>query len=114
MTITWSIGAGRSWKKLRQGGRVGGVEGRGALRADFGRRLPEPVGIAAGEDDVGALSPGAPGCLEPDAGAAADQHDGLPGQFRLAPADTGVVALVMIPPIVIPAPYPPVADGACD
>jgi len=63
----------------RQGSGVGGVEGRGALRANFQRRLLEPAGIAAGEDDVGALRPGAPGGLEPDACAAADQDDGLAG-----------------------------------
>ena len=84
MTITWSIGGGRSWKNRCQGSRVVGVEGRGALRAEFGRRLLEPVGIAGGEDDIGTLGPGAPGGLEPDARAAADHDDGLPGQFRFA------------------------------
>ena len=67
-----------------EGGRVGRVEGHGALRADFQRRLLQPVGIAAGEDDIGTLGPGPPGCLEPDAGAAADHDDGLSGQFRFA------------------------------
>ena len=42
-----------------QGSHVVGVEGRGALRAEFQRRLLEPVGIAAGEDDISTLSPGA-------------------------------------------------------
>ena len=36
------------------------------------------------EDDISTLSPGAPGCLEPDARAAADHDDRLPGQFRFA------------------------------
>jgi hypothetical protein len=70
----------RCWQVLKEplrGSRVGGVEGCGALRADLQRRLLEPVGIAAGEDYIGALSPGAPGCLEPDARAAADQDDSL-------------------------------------
>ena len=67
-----------------EGGRVGGVEGRGALRAQFQRRLLEPVGIAAGEDDIGTLGPGTPGCLEPGARAAADHDNGLSGQFRFA------------------------------
>src|SRR5262249_5375987 len=67
-----------------RGGRVRGVECRGALRAYLGRRLPEPSGIAAGEDDIRAFGPGAPGRLEADARAAADQHDGLPGQFPFA------------------------------
>src|SRR4030088_2732411 len=65
-----------------QGSRVVGVEGRGALRAEFHRRLLQPVGIAAGEDDIRTLSPGASSCLEPDACAAADHDDRLSGQFR--------------------------------
>jgi len=76
---------GQVAEEARQGGRVGGVEGCGALRAEFQRRLLEPAGTAAGEDDIGALSPGAPGCLEPDACAAADHDDGLPGQSRFGP-----------------------------
>ena len=44
----------------------------------------EALGIAAGEDDLGALGACAPGGLEPDAGAAADDDDGLAEQFRLA------------------------------
>jgi hypothetical protein len=35
------------------------------------------VGIAAGDYDIGTLSPGASSCLEPDASAAADRDDGL-------------------------------------
>ena len=64
--------------------RVGGVEGRGALRVDVARCLLEALGIAAREDDVGALAAGAAGGLQADAGAAADQDDGLAEQFRLA------------------------------
>jgi hypothetical protein len=71
-------------KEPVEGGPVGRVEGGGALRADFLRRLLEPVGIAGGQDDIGALGPGAPGRLEPDACAAADHSDGLSGQFRFA------------------------------
>ena len=67
-----------------QRGRVGGVEGRRAAARRRRRRLLEPVRIAAGEDDLGALGPGAAGGLEPDSGAAADQDDGLAGQFRFA------------------------------
>src|SRR5260370_42500265 len=77
----------RRWQAAEeplQGSRVLGVEGRGTLRAEFQRRLLEPVGIAAGEDDIGTLSPGASSCLEPDARAAADDDDGLSGQFRSA------------------------------
>ena len=56
---------------------VGGVEGRRAPRAELGRGALEALGVAAGEDDVGALGAGAPGGLEADAGAAADHDDGL-------------------------------------
>jgi hypothetical protein len=56
------------------------------------RRLAEPDGIAAGEDDLGTLSPDAPGCLKPDARAASDHHDRLPGQLRF------VLACVTAPP----------------
>ena len=77
-----------------QGSRVVGVEGRSVWRAELRRRLLEPAGIAAGEDDIGTLGPGAPGCLEPDTCAAADDDDGLSGQFRFALGRTPV----MIPP----------------
>jgi hypothetical protein len=63
----------RCWQVLEeplQGSRVVGiVEGRGTLCAEFQRRLLEPVGIAAGEDDIGTLSPRASSCLQPDAGS---------------------------------------------
>ena len=78
----------RCWqvlKKLRQGGHVVGVEGRDAFRAHFPRRLLEPVGIAADEDDVGTFRTSASSGLQPDACAAADHDDGLPGQFGFAP-----------------------------
>ena len=85
MTITWSIGSGRPSKNRFSAAAIGGVEGGGAPRADVARRLLEPLGIAAGEDDVGALAAGAAGGLEADPGAAADEDDGLAEQFRLAP-----------------------------
>ena len=44
-------------------------------------RAGEPVGMATGEDDLGTLGLGASGGLEPDARAAADEDDGLPGQL---------------------------------
>ena len=53
-------------------------------RAELARGALEALGIAAGEDDVGALGARAPGRLEPDAGAAADHDDGLAEQLRLA------------------------------
>jgi hypothetical protein len=70
--------------------RVGGVEGGGAPRVDIAGCSLEPLGIAAGEDDVGALTAGAAGGLEPDSGAAADEDDGLAEQLPLAPGANGV------------------------
>jgi hypothetical protein len=81
----------RPWQVAEEpveGGRIGGVEGRRAQRADFLSGVLKPLGIAAGQDDIGALGAGAAGGLEPDAGAAADHHDGLPGQFRFALGDS--------------------------
>jgi hypothetical protein len=69
--------------------RVGGIERRGAARVDVARRLLEALGIAAGKDDVGALAAGASGGLEPDAGAAADEGDGLAEQLGLALSRNG-------------------------
>ena len=60
-----------------QGGRIVGVEGRGALRIEFERCSLEAFRIAPREDDAGALSAGPPGGLQPDAGAAADDDDNL-------------------------------------
>jgi hypothetical protein len=73
--------ARQALEEPRQGSGVLGVEGRGVSRADLGGRFPEPVGVTAGEDDIGPLRPGAPGCLQPDAPAAAYYDDGLLGQF---------------------------------
>ncbi len=73
--------SGQVLEEPPQGGGVGGVERRGARGPDLARRGTEPVGVAAGDDDVGAFGPGPPGGLEPDARAAADEDDGLPGQL---------------------------------
>jgi hypothetical protein len=51
-------------------------------RADVVRRPAELRGVAPDEDDVGLLGPGAARRLQPDARTAADQDDGLPGEFR--------------------------------
>jgi hypothetical protein len=59
------------------GGATDGTEV--AVCADW---LLEQTGIAAGEDNTGTLGPSTPGRLPPDAGTAADHHDGLPGQVR--------------------------------
>ena len=67
-----------------QGRRVVRVEGGGAERSELGCRLLQPLGIAAGQDHVGALGPCAPCRLQADAGATADQDDGLAGQLRVA------------------------------
>jgi hypothetical protein len=66
----------RSW--------AGGIEGGAAQRAEFARGVLQALGIAAGEDDVGALGAGSPGCLEPDSGAAAGHDDCLAEQLGLA------------------------------
>jgi hypothetical protein len=71
-----------------QGARIVGVEGRGALRAKLERRLLEAFGIAPSEDNAGALGAGSPGGFQPDAGAAADDDDGLAEQFRFALGDS--------------------------
>ena len=54
------------------------------LRPDVGGRAAEPLLVPAGQDDLGALGAGGPGRREPDAGAAADDDDGLVAQGRLA------------------------------
>ena len=64
-----------------------GVEGGDAPGVDVESCLLQPLRISAGEDDLGALGAGAAGGLEPDAGAAADQDNGLAGQFRLGHYD---------------------------
>ena len=88
MTITWSIGVGRSSKNDLQRSRFAGVEGRAALSADRLRRLGEALGIAPGEDDAGALGAGAPRGFQADAGAAADDDDSLAEQLRFAAEPT--------------------------
>src|SRR5262245_21489226 len=76
---TWEIAEERL-----QGGRIVGVEGRGALRVELERCLLEALGIAPREDHAGALGAGSPGGLQPDAAAAADDNEGLAEQLRLA------------------------------
>ena len=56
--------------------RVVGVERGGAPAPSALRRL-EPLLVAAGQDDLGALYTGSPGRLQPDACAAADHDHGL-------------------------------------
>ena len=75
---------GQAVEESFQRRRISRVERGGTPRADVERCTLEPLGITAGEDDVGALRAGASGSLEADSGAAADHDNGLPDQFRLA------------------------------
>ena len=82
MTITWSIGVGRFWKNdCRE---AGSLASKTAVRVEIERCLLEAFGIASSENDAGALDAGSPGGFQPDAGAAADNDDGLAEQFRFA------------------------------
>ena len=49
----------------------------------------QALGVAGGEDDVGPFGACPAGCFEADAGAAADQDDGLAEQLRLARGGRG-------------------------
>ena len=74
---------GQAHEEPLQSGGVVGVEGGGAPRPDVERRPLQPLGIPAGEDDLGSLAAGASGGLQPDARAAADDDDRLAEQLRL-------------------------------
>src|SRR5689334_7243406 len=63
---------------------VGGVEGRAAQRADFAGGTLEALRVPGGENYVRPLSACSSGRFEPDAGATADDDDGLPEEFRFA------------------------------
>jgi hypothetical protein len=65
---------------------VGGVEGRAAQGADFAGGTLEALRVPGGENYVRPLSACSSGRFEPDAGATADDEDGLPKQFRFARA----------------------------
>jgi hypothetical protein len=75
---------GQVGEKLLHLCRVVGVDGGGPPRVDVECCSLEPLGFAAGEDDVGTLMARPARGLEADAGAAADQDDGLAEQLRLA------------------------------
>ena len=72
-----------------EGSRVGGVEGCGAEGVEFPRCLLKALGIPSGDDHVGPLSACSSGCFEPDAGAAADDDDGLSEELRFTPNGKG-------------------------
>src|SRR5262249_23448412 len=78
------VGGRQLPEEALEGGRIGGVEGRGAQRTEFARGVLEALGIPAGEDQVGPLSACSPGGFEPDAGAATDHDDGLPQELGFA------------------------------
>jgi hypothetical protein len=58
------------------------VEGGGVQCAKFLRRVAEALWIAAGDNDVGAFSSRASGGFESNAGATANDHDGLRKELR--------------------------------
>src|SRR6516164_3217122 len=68
---------------------VGDVEG-GDAGPELKAGAVQAVWVAGGKDDVRALGAGEPGCLEPDAGTAPDDQDGLPEQVPLAAHGRGV------------------------
>jgi hypothetical protein len=71
-------------EELLERSRIGCVEVRDAARLYVRRRLLEALAIAAGQHDLSTLGASSPGGFEPDAGAAADQDDGLAEQLGLA------------------------------
>src|SRR5215208_3973405 len=73
----------------REAFRIGGVEGSAAAGAELARGVLQALGIAAGEDDLGAFGACPAGGFEPDPGTAADDHDDLPEQLRAGAAGCG-------------------------
>ena len=62
---------------------VGGVEG-GDTRLELEAGAAQALRVARREDHLGPLVVSKPGGLEADARAAANNHDGLPAELRLA------------------------------
>ena len=56
---------------------IGSVEGGGAQRAQLACGALQRLGIASSENQLGAFGARLPGCFKADAGAAADDNDGL-------------------------------------
>jgi hypothetical protein len=82
----------RGWQVAEEpleGGRIRGIEGRGAQRIELARGAFKAFGIPPGEDHPGPLNACSPGRFEPHAGAAADHNHRLPEEFRLAPTGRG-------------------------
>ena len=63
-------------EEVAQGGRVGGIEGCGAVRTDFGRRKGEPIGVTP-PGMTSAPRRGLVGRLKADARRTTDADDGL-------------------------------------
>ncbi len=73
--------AGYTVEKRTELSRVVRVEGRRLSRADVVGGGPQALGVASGQDHIGALGAGSAGGLQSDAGATTDQDNGLPGQI---------------------------------
>jgi hypothetical protein len=71
---------GQAGEELLQRGCIRGVERRGGDGADLAPGLLEALGVAGGQDDLGARRARRVGGREADARAAADHDDGLAEQ----------------------------------
>jgi hypothetical protein len=74
--------SGQFAEELRKPLEVGGIECGSAPGAELACSALELFRIAGDKNDLGALEPRSPGCLEADAGAAANHDDRLSGKFR--------------------------------
>ena len=80
------------------------AEVRGIEGGDAGPELEagtvQAVRVAGGKDDVRSLGASEPGRLQPDAGAAPDEQDGLPEQVLLGRRGEELIEAAMVPPDV--------------
>jgi hypothetical protein len=67
-----------------EGSGVVGVEDSATAGVEIESCRLQALGMAAGEDHIGALCAGAPGGRQPDARAPSDHDDGLSGKLRVA------------------------------
>jgi hypothetical protein len=81
-----------------QRGRIGGVERRGASRAELQPGLLQATGVAAGEDDVGTLGRARRAVCSPIPALPPITTTVCPANSGSRWAGTSVVAPVMIPP----------------
>jgi hypothetical protein len=77
----WQLG-----EELLACSRIESVEGDGSARPDLAPGVLEPLRVAGRKDHFRALPAGQPSRREADAGAAADDDDGLARQLRLGPS----------------------------